>query len=90
MTRRMIVELTIIAFLFAVVPLLFGQEKYKATALDRKVQAFLDSQRGRWRDMNVPEVDGKLLYDIIIKNRYTKRLRSVPPLGILQSGLPGP
>lgn len=74
MTRRMIVEFTIIACLFAVVPLLFGQEEDKATALDRKVQAFLHSQRGKWHDMNVPEADGKLLYDIIIKNGYTKAL----------------
>ncbi len=30
--------------------------------------------KGKWRDMNVPASDGKLLYDIIIKNGYTKGL----------------
>ena len=42
--------------------------------LDKKVQAFLDSHRYGWRDMNVPRSDGQLLYDTIIKNGYTKAL----------------
>ena len=42
--------------------------------LDERVRSFLDSQRYSWRDMNVPESDGKVLYDIIIKNNYTKAL----------------
>ena len=39
-------------------------------ALDRKVQAFLDSHRGQWRDLNVPEVDGRTLHDLILKNGF--------------------
>ncbi|MBM4328359.1 MAG: methyltransferase domain-containing protein [Deltaproteobacteria bacterium] len=74
MTKRKIAELMIIAFLFAFAPLLFAQGKDQVTALDKKAQAFLDGHRGKWHDMNIPEVDGKLLYDIIIKNRYTKAL----------------
>jgi len=42
--------------------------------LDRKVQAFLDRHAGTWRDMNVPESDGKILHDIILKNKYTRAL----------------
>ncbi len=42
--------------------------------LDAKVRAFLDRHRGRWRDMNVPESDGKILYDLIIANNYTRAL----------------
>jgi predicted O-methyltransferase YrrM len=42
--------------------------------LDRKVQAFLDKHAGEWRDMNVPEADGKILYDLIVKNKYTRAL----------------
>lgn len=34
----------------------------------------MDSQAREWHDANVPETDGKLLYDIIIKNKYTKAL----------------
>lgn len=42
--------------------------------LDRKVQAFLDDHAGQWRDMNVPEADGQILYDLVIKNKYTRAL----------------
>lgn len=38
--------------------------------LDKKVKEFLKSQENSWRDMNVPETDGQLLYDIIIKGNY--------------------
>jgi predicted O-methyltransferase YrrM len=37
---------------------------------DAKVKAFLEAHRGTWRDMNVPESDGKLLYDLVVKNQY--------------------
>jgi caffeoyl-CoA O-methyltransferase len=43
-------------------------------ALDRKVQSFLDAHAGEWRDMNVSEADGKILYDLVIKNKYTRAL----------------
>jgi caffeoyl-CoA O-methyltransferase len=42
--------------------------------LDKQVKKFLDSRRGTWRDMNVPEVDGRLLYDLIVKNKYAHAL----------------
>jgi len=42
--------------------------------LDRKVQAFLDKHAGQWQDMNVSETDGKILYDLVIKNKYTRAL----------------
>jgi caffeoyl-CoA O-methyltransferase len=43
-------------------------------SLDDRVRNFLDSHRYSWRDMNVPEADGKVLYDIIIKNKYKRAL----------------
>ena len=42
--------------------------------LDKKVKAFLKSKKGKWRDLNVPASDGKLLYDIIVKNGYQNGL----------------
>ncbi|MFO7732913.1 MAG: class I SAM-dependent methyltransferase [Candidatus Aminicenantes bacterium] len=45
-----------------------------AQDLDAKVRSFLERSRGRWRDMNVPESDGKILYDLIIANGYTRAL----------------
>ena len=53
------------------VPLSGGQA---GPDLDRKVQAFLDSHAGEWRDMNVSEADGRILYDLIIKNKSTRAL----------------
>jgi len=41
---------------------------------DERVKAFLKNNRWGWRDMNVPETDGKLLYDLIIKNNYKRAL----------------
>jgi caffeoyl-CoA O-methyltransferase len=74
MRTLMIVKLMIVALLCVFVPLVFSQENNQAAALDKKVRAFLDSHAREWHDMNVPEIDGKLLYDIIIKNKYTKAL----------------
>lgn len=42
--------------------------------LDEKVRKFLADNSRRWYDMNVPSVDGQLLYDIIIKNGYKSAL----------------
>ena len=42
--------------------------------LDQKVERFLKSKSGTWRDMNVPSSDGQLLYDIIVENGYTDAL----------------
>ncbi|MCX7973797.1 MAG: class I SAM-dependent methyltransferase [Candidatus Aminicenantes bacterium] len=42
--------------------------------LDRKVKDFLERRRYSWRDMNISEADGQLLYDLIIKNNYTRAL----------------
>jgi caffeoyl-CoA O-methyltransferase len=43
-------------------------------ALDEKVRKFLNDHSRQWYDMNVPSVDGQLLYDIIIKNNYKSAL----------------
>ena len=45
-----------------------------STPLDAQVRAFLDRHRGSWRDLNVPEADGRLLYDLILKHRFTRAL----------------
>ncbi len=42
------------------------------TKLDKQVREFLE-EKG-WYNMNVPESDGKKLYDLIIDNDYTKAL----------------
>jgi hypothetical protein len=46
----------------------------RSSELDATVQSFLDKHRGTWRDLNVPESDGKLLHDLIVKHRFTRAL----------------
>ncbi len=43
-------------------------------SLDGRVQAFLDKMRHGWYDMNVSERDGKVLFDLVLKNGYTRGL----------------
>ncbi|HOW84943.1 MAG TPA: class I SAM-dependent methyltransferase [Candidatus Aminicenantes bacterium] len=43
-------------------------------SLDDRVRGFLDSQKGQWREENVTEADGRLLFDLILKKRYTRAL----------------
>lgn len=52
----------------------FPFEPEKSQSLDEKVRNFLDSRRYSWRDMNISDADGKILYDTIIKNNYKKAL----------------
>jgi predicted O-methyltransferase YrrM len=47
-----------------------AQAKPAESELDKKVNDFLKKQASMWRDMNVPATDGKLLYDIIMENKY--------------------
>jgi predicted O-methyltransferase YrrM len=43
-------------------------------ALDEKVRMFLENRKGTWHDWNIPYSDGKVLYDLIIKNKYNKAI----------------
>ncbi len=51
-----------------------SQELQKNQGIDEKVRKYLESHRDKWRDMNIPESDGKVLYDLIIKHNYRKAL----------------
>jgi predicted O-methyltransferase YrrM len=42
--------------------------------LDQKVKAFLDSRRGTWRDLNVSANDGRILYDLVLRNNAKRAL----------------
>jgi len=58
---------------FLVNPVL-SQKLNENRGIDEKVKKFLENHRYEWGDMNVPESDGKALYDLIIKNNYKKAL----------------
>ena len=51
-----------------------GASQDRFADLDRTVQAFLDRHRGSWEDLNVPEGDGRILHNLILKHRYTRAL----------------
>jgi caffeoyl-CoA O-methyltransferase len=42
--------------------------------IDAKVRAFLDESRGSWHDWNVPEADGRILHDLVLKHRFRRAL----------------
>jgi caffeoyl-CoA O-methyltransferase len=52
----------------------FGATPSKPEDLDARVRSFLDSHRGQWHDLNVPATDGKILYDLVLRNKYTRAL----------------
>ena len=67
--------------LFILIALLFllsenagSQGLIENPELDKRVKKFLSENSGRWHDMNVPESDAQLLYDLIIKGNYKSAL----------------
>ena len=64
---------TVALLAWFVAPLL-AQARDGDRALDEKVKAFLARQAGAWHDWNVPEADGRLLYEIILRNGYRHAL----------------
>lgn len=62
--------LATIVVLFLSALRLYAQYPAIETELDVKVKTFLEENADNWRDMNVPLSDGKILYDIILKNNY--------------------
>jgi len=51
-----------------------AQEVSGQQELDARVQQFLETHRHDWRDANVPEADGEMLYDLVLKNDYKRAL----------------
>jgi len=74
MKRTMTMAILIAALGPALAGTVLAQTPDKASAVDAKVKAFLEKSRRQWRDMNVPEADGRTLQDIILKNGYARAL----------------
>lgn len=68
------------SFLLICVPV-HAQNTEESSEIDRKVKAFLEGSRGP-SYMNVPETDGRLLYNIIIKNGYKNAIEIGTSTGI--------
>ena len=69
MRLKLIVSL-FVCFVF--IPGAFAQYPEVETKLDKKIKAFLEENANNWRDMNVSLDDGRAIYDIVVKNNYTK------------------
>ena len=52
----------------------FTQKTATSKDLDAKVEKFLNDNRRNWHDLNVPYKDGQTLFNLIIKNNYTRAL----------------
>lgn len=71
--RRLVLTFAL-ALLGGAAALSAGQQVVATGDLDRKVQTLLDARRGAWRDLNVPESDGRVLHELILKHRFTRAL----------------
>jgi predicted O-methyltransferase YrrM len=71
--KTKVVKITVLCVLF-LASVFSGHTKAQSLkenpALDERVKKFLSEQSGQWYDLNVPEIDGRLLYDLIIKGNY--------------------
>ncbi len=67
---RMVVAMAVLTFA-AQSP---AAEAQYDTARDQRIEEFLRSRTGSWRDMNVPEVDGRTLRDLIVTHGYRHAL----------------
>jgi len=60
-------------FILAGLPALAcAAEKPPDTELDTRVSAFLEAREKSWRDLNIPASDGQSLFDLVVKNGYTR------------------
>lgn len=71
--RNLFVAASLVALMTSAVSAI-PRRQDRTADLDRAVQTFLDHHRGTWRDLNVPESDGRVLHNLVLKHRYTRAL----------------
>lgn len=62
--------LTLLVLLIFSQACIFAQSAKENTSLDEKVRNFLENHSNKWTDLNIPESDGKFIYDLIVQNNY--------------------
>jgi len=72
MLKRYLTSLAAVKFASIALLINFAAAQTGTTnsALDEKVKKFLNDHSREWYDMNIPAIDGQLLYDLIIKGNY--------------------
>ena len=76
-----IASVSVLILLVGTMISVFAQKPQTSAELDGKVEKFLNETQTKWRDLNVPYQDGKVLYDLIIKNNYKRALEIGPSTG---------
>jgi predicted O-methyltransferase YrrM len=75
MKTKMIGLILCLLLTATIVPIKLKAQALKENpVLDAQVKKFLSENSGRWHDMNVPTNDAQLLYDLVIKGKYTSAL----------------
>jgi len=72
--KGLITFMTLSILLFGAVLSAFAQKTATSKDLDVKVEKFLNENRRNWHDLNVPYKDGQALFNLIVKNNYTRAL----------------
>jgi len=73
-TKVLMAGLSMLILLVSTWSLVSAQKSGLPKDLDAKVENFLKENKSNWHDWNVPYEDGKLLYNLIIKNNYKRAL----------------
>jgi predicted O-methyltransferase YrrM len=73
-TKILIACLGILILLVGNMVSVFAQKTRTSKELDARVEKFLIENRAKWHEENVAYQDGKVLYDLIIKNGYRRAL----------------
>jgi len=72
--RVLITCMSLSILLAGAVHSVFAQKAGTSKNLDAKVEKFLNENRRSWHDLNVSYQDGKALFNLIVKNNYTRAL----------------
>jgi len=73
-TKVLLVCLGVFIFSANTWSLVSAQKSGPSKELDTKVENFLNENKSKWHDWNVPYEDGRVLYNLIIKNNYKRAL----------------
>jgi len=73
-TRILIIFMSLSILFVGTLISVFAQKTGTSKDLDATVEKFLNESRRNWNDWNVPYQDGQALFNLIVKNHYTRAL----------------
>jgi predicted O-methyltransferase YrrM len=72
--KGLIASMSLSILLFGTALSAFAQKTANSKDVDATVERFLNENRRSWHDLNVPYKDGQTLFNLIVKNNYTRAL----------------